>query len=316
LSTPPSPPRRPPLARVLHAVEYAAARAAAALLRLLPIDTAANLMGALWRIGAPLTRRHARALEHLAAAFPDWPPEKREAVARRMWTNLGRVAAEMLMIDRIAADPDRLILTEGIRRATERVHEGAVIVTGHMGNWELPALAADRFGFVAGGVYQTIQNPLIEAWLTRMRAPLYKAGLHVKSAATARHLLMLTKRGGAIGVVSDLRDLSGVEVPFFGRPAFATPFPAFVARVTGKPLIVCRAHRVGDGSRFRLDGLILPVPVTDDRDADVLAATAALHAQFEAWIREAPEQWMWAHRKWVTREDKQRERAARRRLGA
>jgi KDO2-lipid IV(A) lauroyltransferase len=38
--------------------------------------------------------------------------------------------------------------------------------------------------------------------------------------------------------------------------------------------------------------------VTDDSAADALTATKALHRQFEAFIREAPEQWMWAHRKW------------------
>ena len=35
-----------------------------------------------------------------------------------------------------------------------------------------------------------------------------------------------------------------------------------------------------------------------DRDADVLNATANLHARFEEFVREAPEQWMWAHRRW------------------
>jgi KDO2-lipid IV(A) lauroyltransferase len=40
------------------------------------------------------------------------------------------------------------------------------------------------------------------------------------------------------------------------------------------------------------------VPVTEDRDADVRVATENLQAKFEEFVREAPEQWMWAHRRW------------------
>ena len=50
--------------------------------------------------------------------------------------------------------------------------------------------------------------------------------------------------------------------------------------------------------RFSLRVEPVEVPVTADRDADIVAATANLQAQFEAFIREAPEQWMWAHRRW------------------
>jgi len=63
------------------------------------------------------------------------------------------------------------------------------------------------------------------------------------------------------------------------------------------PLYAARTLRVGDG-RFAMRVERVPVPQTADRDADVLAATAALHAQFEEFVREAPEQWMWAHRRW------------------
>ena len=50
--------------------------------------------------------------------------------------------------------------------------------------------------------------------------------------------------------------------------------------------------------RFSVRVERIEVPETGDRDADVLAATTALQAQFEEFIREAPDQWMWAHRRW------------------
>ena len=51
--------------------------------------------------------------------------------------------------------------------------------------------------------------------------------------------------------------------------------------------------------RFVIRAQRIEIPHTDDPAADALAGTVALQAQFEAFIRQAPEQWMWAHRKWV-----------------
>jgi KDO2-lipid IV(A) lauroyltransferase len=98
-------------------------------------------------------------------------------------------------------------------------------------------------------------------------------------------------------MLADLREMRGIEVPFFGRPAPSTPLPALIARTLDLPLIAARAVRMG-GVRFRIEAEPVAVPRTADRHGDVLAATAALHAVFERWIREDPGQWMWAHRRW------------------
>ena len=82
------------------------------------------------------------------------------------------------------------------------------------------------------------------------------------------------------------------------RPALSTVFPALLARKTGLPLYAGAAFREPK-VRFVIRGARVEVPHTDDPAADAVAGTAALHAQFEAFIRQAPEQWMWAHRKWV-----------------
>ena len=83
----------------------------------------------------------------------------------------------------------------------------------------------------------------------------------------------------------------------FGKPMLANPFPAMTARRLGTPLIAGRAVRL-QGSRFRVEGIEIPVPVTDDPHADVRVATQALHDQFDAWIRERPGEWMWIHDRW------------------
>lgn len=86
-------------------------------------------------------------------------------------------------------------------------------------------------------------------------------------------------------------------MPFFGRPALSNVFPALLARTTGVPLYAGAAFR-RPGGRFTVRIVPISMPQTNNSAADALVATQALQRQYEAFIREAPEQWMWAHRKW------------------
>jgi Kdo2-lipid IVA lauroyltransferase/acyltransferase len=86
-------------------------------------------------------------------------------------------------------------------------------------------------------------------------------------------------------------------VPFFGRAARLNVLPVFLARSTGVSLYAGAAFR-RLGARFCIRIAPIPMSHTSDRDADAPAATEALQRQFEVFIREAPEQWMWAQRKW------------------
>jgi len=167
----------------------------------------------------------------------------------------------------------------------------------HMGNWEITSQGALHIGKRAAGVYQKIANPLVDRDVSAARAPLYPGGLMEKSPRTARALLRHAQEGGCAAFLADQRDRRGIEVSFFGRPARSATFPALVARSTGTPLYVCRVKRL-DGVRFSLRIEQVTVPRTADREADVAAATSAIQSAFEAMIREAPEQWMWAHRRW------------------
>ena len=130
-----------------------------------------------------------------------------------------------------------------------------------------------------------------------MRAPFYEGGLLPKTPMTARALLRTAKEGGYPAFLADLRDDRGAAVPFFGQPARSNVFPALLARVTGLPRYAGAAfRRPNDHFTIRIERV--PIPRTKDREADAVEATAAMQRQFEAYIREAPEQWMWAHRKW------------------
>lgn len=262
-----------------------------------PIGVSSALMGAVFGALMPLTGRHRRVLRHLAFALPDRTAHEHRAIARAMWHNLGRVAAEAFQIERLIADPSRVTLPEDFDRYVSLAAEGCIAATAHYGNWEVAGVLPRLVGLPFAGVYQRLHNPFVEKYLKARRAPAYPAGLFAKGPQLGHTLVTLARGGAGVGLVSDLRERRGVTVQFFGKPAFATPLPAMLARVSGRPLIAGVLLRTG-GVSFRVLMQEIEIPRTNDRAADIQTATQRLHDAFEGWIRAHPEQWMWTHRKW------------------
>ena len=281
-----------------HRLEYLAVRALGALLRRLPVDFTSWAMGGIMGLVMPLTAKHRRALDQLAFALPDLEPAERQAIARRMWRNLGRVSAEAFQIDKLIDDPARVTLPADFAHYEALGKDGLIAATAHLGNWEIAGVLPRRAGLRFAGVYQALHNPYVEEYLKRMRADAYPAGLFSKGPSLGHTMVRLAREGVGIGMVADMRELRGVPVTFFGHEAYGTPFPAMLARLTGRPLLAGAIIRTR-GVHFRVEMMEIPVPATDDRDADISIATQRLHDAFECWIREAPDQWMWTHRKWA-----------------
>lgn len=295
------------LIKIRYVLEYALLRCIIALVRVLPLDTAREWSANTWRFLAPYGRRHRRALDNLAIAFPDKTLAEREAIALEMWGNLGRVMAETMLLDRILREPERIIVeTPALLKRYKGKIGPAVICSMHMGNWELAMWPLTRAGIKTAAVYRLVDNPLVDLYLRSQRQELYPGGMFARGNIkgrlsghdTARMIVSYVRQGGRVGFLIDRYDRSGVEVPFFGKPAATTIVPAMLARRVGARLWVGRCVRIGKDSRFRVTIREVKVPWTDDPNADIKAALAQMQIYFEEWIREAPEQWMWSNRRW------------------
>jgi KDO2-lipid IV(A) lauroyltransferase len=277
-------------------LEYIGFQALQAAARALPLETASAASGLAWRLIAPRLHRQERALANLKLAYPELSEEKRQRIAAAMWENLGRTFGESFHLKEIVAE--KRIRFEPMDQLDEIIRGGPCVVCGlHLGNWELVAYASKLMGASFTGVYQRLSNPLVDEETRKLRAFLYDGGLLPKTPVSARALMKAAKSGGYPAFLADLRDDNGTAVPFFGAPALATVFPALLARKAGLPLYAGAAFREPK-VRFVIRAARVEVPHSNDHAADAVVGTAALHAQFEAFIRQAPEQWMWAHRKW------------------
>ena len=161
----------PSLKDLRYRIEYVALRLIAALVRAVPLDVGVNVSAKAWRLIAPYDRRHQRALDNLAIAFPEKTPQEREAIALAMWENLGRVMAETMQIDRIIADPDahRDRQPATVHRRYRNKLGAAIGVSLHMGNWELAIWPFTLAGNNPAAVYRTVKNPYVDRYLRELR---------------------------------------------------------------------------------------------------------------------------------------------------
>ncbi|WP_088345022.1 MULTISPECIES: lysophospholipid acyltransferase family protein [Rhodomicrobium] len=295
------------LLNLRYLAEYVLLRGVIAFVRAFPLDMAREMSARTWRLLAPYGRRHARALDNLAIAFPEKSAAEREAIALEMWGNLGRVMAETMLLDRILKQPERIEIENPELLGRYQGKMGAAIACSlHMGNWELAMWPLTRVGAKPAAVYRLVDNPYIDLYLRGQRTELYPGGLFARGKMngmklghdTARMIASYVREGGRLGFLADRYEAKGIKVPFFGKPAGSNVVPVMLARRAGARLWAGRCIRVGNESRFRVRMVEIKVPWTDDPNADITAALAALQAQFEAWIREHPEQWMWSNRRW------------------
>jgi KDO2-lipid IV(A) lauroyltransferase len=291
-----------------YRLEYALLMVLVGIVRLMRVDTAAAVSSRIWGLVAPRLRRHRRALDNLAIAFPEKTVAEREAIARAMWANLGRVMAETMLVDRLIREPGRIRIANAEIFARYRNKLGPAIGCSlHMGNWELAIWPLVVAGANPAAVYRTVKNPYVDAYLRHQRRDLYPGGLLGKGKVdgnweegqrTARQITDFVRHGGRLGLVCDLYDKSGLPVPFFGKDAKSVMIPAMIARRLGARIWLARCLRIGTESRFEVHIKELKVPRSPNPGDDVKWITAAMQREFEAWIREAPEQWMWSNRRW------------------
>lgn len=291
-------------------LEYALLRVIVGIVRIVPLNVATRLSAWSWRRLAPIVnpKRHKRALDNLRIAFPEKPESEREAIALAHWENLGRVMAETMRIDQVIADPSRLTIRNPkvFQRYSSKL--GPIVGASlHMGNWELAIWPLTISGANPACVYRSVNNPYIDRYLRYQRRDLYPGGMfgrgkvegeHGESQKTARIIMDFVRQGGRLGVVCDLYDGTGLPVPFFGKDARTVAIPAMIARRAGARIWMSRCMRVGKESRFEIELKELRVPRTANHGDDVKWATAEMTRQFEDWVREMPEQWMWSNRRW------------------
>ena len=264
------------------------------------MDTASFLGGWVAELIGPKLGKHVIAKNNIAMIFPEWSEREVKVVLKGMWNNLGRVFGEyshLKDIDSHSSNPRiELVGREHVQKLNGD-NIGAILVSGHMGNWELLSSVSAECGLPLLNLYRSANNPYVEKLLINMRSGM-GGTQHPKSIGGVRALIKGLTNRAHVGMLIDQKYNEGVLAPFLGKDAMTTDAPAALAIRFKVPIVPARVERLS-GAYFRVTVLPpMPVPDTGDMEADKKRLTEDINKLFSGWIFDRPDQWLWLHRRW------------------
>lgn len=269
-----------------------------------PAETQVPLIGKIIYHILPIRRRVV--LANLRLVFGEKAPE-REIVrlAQAFYAHMARFLIEFLRFSWLStARRAALVRVENVD-AILRAHaqgKGVLVLTGHLGNWELATVAGMANFPQHRGRLHIPRKPLHPAWLDALVTGRFRrAGLGVLPKKGA--LDSILERLAAQDVIVFIFDQyaggrDGIEVEFFGHMAKTFRSLATIALATGAPVVPSATWREPDGQHVLRFEEALPVIECDDPDQAIRANTRAFNAALERLILRHPEQWFWMHRRW------------------
>jgi KDO2-lipid IV(A) lauroyltransferase len=248
-----------------------------------------------WLLRVSLPRRRLIAMRNLEVCFPELSPAEREALLRRQFGSIGRGIFEIGMC--WWGDPDALrarVRIEGLEHLQRELEKGkgVIILSAHFTTLEIGGRLLGLFT-PFHLMYRPHKNPLFEEILRRRRVHHFERAI---PRDDVRSMIRSLRDAKAVWYAPDQawdRKAGGL-VPFFGIPAHTNMATTRFAEMSGASVVPFFPIRNEDDSGYTLH--LLPpmegIP-SDSAEAD----SAQINALYEEWIRKAPDQYLWVHRR-------------------
>ena len=242
---------------------------------------------------------------NLSMALPELSPEAREKILRGVYIHLGWQLVEFCRMTRYTRENTcNWLHTEGLDNylAAQAKGKGVLVITGHLGAWELSSFYHSLMGHPMGMIIRRLDNRRLDAYVNGIRCMHGNYVLHKDDFG--RGLLTAMHKGGTVGILMDtnMTPPQGAFVKFFGIEACTATGLAHVARKTGAAVLPGFMFWEPAEKKYVLRfGPEVTIPHTKDVQADILAGTQLCTEAIESWIRRYPDQWLWIHRRWKTR---------------
>lgn len=242
---------------------------------------------------------------NLALAMPELDENRRRVIVRGVFMNLGRLLGEFTQFPKITRQNiSKLVEYDGFEnyiRASER-GQGVLMLTGHIGAWELCAFAQGIYGHPLSFLVRPLDNPLLDKIVCQYRE--LSGNRTIDKNRAVKSVLEILRRGQDVGLLIDANTMSdqGVFCDFFGTAACSTTGLAVFALRAEAPVVPgfliwdqgLKKHRLRFEPEIRLIR-------TGDFKEEVLLNTARFTKVIEEYARRYPDQWLWVHKRWHTR---------------
>jgi KDO2-lipid IV(A) lauroyltransferase len=227
------------------------------------------------------------------------------ALAQAHYAHLLRLGGEFLRFRWLSpARKAALVRVENIEAfvAAQATGKGVLMLTGHFGNWEVATIAGIANYPQVRGRFHFVRRAIKPAWLDAVVTRRFaNAGFGViGKRGSLDRILDLLAAGDVIVFPFDQHAAppDGIDVDFFGHPAWTFKSLAIIALATGAPVLPATSWREADGRHVLRFGEALAPIEADDTNAAIRRNTRAYNAVLENLILARPEQWYWVHRRW------------------
>ena len=226
-------------------------------------------------------------------------------IARNLFGNLAKNGFELIQFPKINKKNIDSFVTLRNKEVLEEAYKkgrGVIILTAHFGSWELMAATLRLKGYPGVTVGRRIYFDKYDKWLNDLRK------IHdvhvVYRDESPRKILKILKDNWIVGIVADqdVDAVDGVFVDFFGKKAYTPVGPVLIAKISGAVIVPTFIIREGAHHTLAFEQ---PVELIDtgDKEKDAAVNTQRWSNIVESYIRRYPDQWVWIHKRWKTRED-------------
>jgi len=242
---------------------------------------------------------------NLALARPELSKSEKYRILRGVYRHLGWQLVEFCRMTRYTPENTRgWMRTEGLDHylAAQARGKGVLVVTGHLGAWELSSFYHSLMGHPMSMVIRRLDNRRLDDFVNGIRCLHGNKVIHKDDFG--RGLMTAMRAGQTVGILMDtnMTPPQGAFVEFFGLKACTATGLAHVARKTGAAVLPGFMLWEPSERKYVLHfGPAIEIPHTADPQADILAGTQLCTSAIESWIRRYPDQWLWIHRRWKTR---------------
>lgn len=277
---------------VVHRLQALALRLFLRLIALLPLPARRAVVGRLTEVIVRRSPLRARGLANLRLIWPDRDEADLRKIMRGSGRNIGRTLTNIWFPDNFAREVAGIVPEgpglDALRRAKAE-GRGAVIVSGHFGQWEAIRHVLKREGLETGAIYRANNNPHYD--------PIFRKGIEggglpiiPRGTAGSRVLLRHMRAGGFVALLPDQYVWEGTWLAFMGHPALTSLAAAELALRYDAPLLPAFAPMEDGRLRVVFEAPIAP--------SDPETMMRGVNARLSSWVTRHPSQWHWLHRRW------------------
>ena len=227
-------------------------------------------------------------------------------IVRLSYVNVGKSAVEFAGLTRLRSRLASLVMIEGKEHLDEAVArgKGVLIMTAHMGNWELCGARMVSEGYAITPIYTPQRNVGgANDLVSKLRVSAAGMEMIPSEGLGMREIFRALRKGKLLVFLQDLdARKDGVIVPFLGLPSSTAVGIVKMYRRFGAPIVPVQCFRNKDGLTHTIivHEILSDLP---DEDGNLFGGNMEKSLKMcnnvmTGWVTEHPEQWVWLLDRW------------------